>query len=154
MSKFKDKARQFLKEHESNLALQRLRRNQPLTPSDLEEPQGMLVEACGTQELINEAKEKNHGLGFFIRSLVGLDHEVAAAEFSRHAKPNLVHRPGCPRTDAERGDGGRTVIPIAVHRCQCAGAARAGDGNADCAGARGDSRKRGLAMNHRINPSY
>jgi type I restriction enzyme R subunit len=33
MSKFREKARQFLKEHESHLSLQRLRRNQPLTAS-------------------------------------------------------------------------------------------------------------------------
>ncbi len=37
LAKFKDKARQFLKAHESHLSLQRLRRNQPLTSSDLEE---------------------------------------------------------------------------------------------------------------------
>ena len=35
LAKFKDKARQFLKAHESHVSLQRLRRNQPLTPSDL-----------------------------------------------------------------------------------------------------------------------
>ena len=35
MSKFREKARQFLKAHESHLSLQRLRRNQPLTASDL-----------------------------------------------------------------------------------------------------------------------
>lgn len=95
MNKFKDKARQFLKEHESHLALQRLRRNQPLTSSDLEELERMLVEAGGTRELIDEAREKNHGLGIFIRSLVGLDREAAAAEFSRFiqgttATPNQI----------------------------------------------------------------
>ena len=37
MAKFKDKARAFLREHESHLALQRLRRNQALTPTDLDE---------------------------------------------------------------------------------------------------------------------
>ncbi|MGN7982246.1 DEAD/DEAH box helicase family protein [Burkholderia sp. 22313] len=95
MSKFKEKARQFLKEHESHLALQRLRRNQPLTSSDLEELERMLVEAGGTQELINEAVGKSHGLGIFIRSLVGLDREAAAAAFSEFlqgttATPNQI----------------------------------------------------------------
>ncbi|MDR6469416.1 type I restriction enzyme R subunit [Paraburkholderia graminis] len=95
MNKFKDKARLFLKEHDSHLALQRLRRNQPLTSADLEELERMLVEAGGTQELIDEAREKSHGLGIFIRSLVGLDREAAAAEFSRFiqgttATPNQI----------------------------------------------------------------
>lgn len=47
MAKFRDKARQFLKAHESHLSLQRLRRNQPLTAADLSELERMLVEAGG-----------------------------------------------------------------------------------------------------------
>ncbi|MFZ1538895.1 MAG: DEAD/DEAH box helicase family protein [Chromatiaceae bacterium] len=82
MVKFKDKARVFLKAHESHLSLQRLRRNQPLTPSDLVELEKMLVQAGGSPELIHEAKEKCHGLGLFIRSLVGLDHEAAMQAFN------------------------------------------------------------------------
>lgn len=81
--RFREKARQFLKAHESHLALQRLRRNQPLTPSDLDELERMLVEAGGTQEVIDRAKEQSHGLGVFIRSLVGLDHETAKQAFSQ-----------------------------------------------------------------------
>lgn len=82
MSKFREKARQFLKAHESHLSLQRLRRNQPLTQSDLIELEKMLLDAGGTQLLINEAAEKSHGLGIFIRSLVGLDRETAMQAFS------------------------------------------------------------------------
>ncbi|MFM0168849.1 DEAD/DEAH box helicase family protein [Paraburkholderia sediminicola] len=82
MGKFREKARQFLKAHESHLSLQRLRRNQPLTRSDLIELEKMLLDAGGTQSLINEAKEKSHGLGIFIRSLVGLDRETAMQAFS------------------------------------------------------------------------
>ncbi|MBS1169710.1 MAG: type restriction protein res subunit [Burkholderiaceae bacterium] len=77
MARFKDKARAFLREHESHLSLQRLRRNQPLTPSDLSELENMLVEAGGSPELISQVKEKNKGLGLFIRSLVGLEREAA-----------------------------------------------------------------------------
>ncbi len=80
MAKFKEKARVFLKEHESHLALQRLRRNQPLTPTDLEELEKMLVRAGGTQPLMTEVK--NVGLGLFVRSLVGLDREAAMQAFS------------------------------------------------------------------------
>lgn len=42
----------------------------------------MLVAAGGSQELINTAKEESHGLGIFIRSLVGLDQEAAMQAFS------------------------------------------------------------------------
>ena len=82
MAKFKDKARQFLRAHESHLSLQRLRRNQPLTPTDLAELEKMLVEAGGSPELIKAATEQSHGLGIFIRSLVGLDREAAMQAFS------------------------------------------------------------------------
>ena len=80
MAKFKEKARAFLKEHESHLALQRLRRNQALTATDLEELEKMLVQAGGTQSLLTEVKRA--GLGLFVRSLVGLDREAAMQAFS------------------------------------------------------------------------
>ena len=86
MAKFKDKARQFLKAHESHLALQRLRRNQPLTPADLEELERMLMEAGGSKELIAKAAEQSNGLGIFIRSLVGMDREAAMAAFNDFIK--------------------------------------------------------------------
>jgi type I restriction enzyme R subunit len=83
LAKFKDKARQFLKAHESHLSLQRLRRNQPLTLSDLQELGRMLVQAGGSQEVIQQATEQSQGLGIFIRSLVGLDRETASQAFSQ-----------------------------------------------------------------------
>jgi type I restriction enzyme R subunit len=83
LAKFKDKARQFLREQTSHLSLQRLRRNQPLTASDLAELERMLVEAGGSPEVIKLATEQNHGLGIFIRSLVGLDRETAKQAFSQ-----------------------------------------------------------------------
>ncbi|KVU60482.1 DEAD/DEAH box helicase family protein [Burkholderia cepacia] len=82
MSKFKEKARTFLKDHESHLSLQRLKRNQPLTQTDLDELEKMLLEAGGTSVLISEAKEQCHGLGLFVRSLVGLDREAAMQAFA------------------------------------------------------------------------
>ncbi len=55
----------------------------------------MLLEAGGSRELIDEVKEKNHGLGIFIRSLVGLDREAAMQAFSEFisgttATPNQI----------------------------------------------------------------
>ena len=95
LAKFREKARQFLKAHESHVSLQRLRRNQALTLTDLTELEHMLIEAGGSPELINQAKEQNHGLGIFIRSLVGLDRETATQAFSEFisstkATPNQI----------------------------------------------------------------
>lgn len=90
MTKFKEKARNFLKAHESHLSLQRLRRNQPLTATDLAELEKMLMDAGGSPELISEAKEKSHGLGIFIRSLVGLEHEVAMQAFNEFINGTTV----------------------------------------------------------------
>ena len=86
MAKFKEKARQFLKQHDSHLALQRLKRNQPLTKTDLEELEKMLTAAGGSAPLIKAAAEKSHGLGLFVRSLVGLDREAAMGAFSEFIK--------------------------------------------------------------------
>ena len=82
MAKFKDKARQFLKAQEGHLALQRLRRGQALTPTDLVELERMLADAGGTPELIQKAVEDKLGLGIFIRSLVGMEREAVAQAFS------------------------------------------------------------------------
>jgi type I restriction enzyme R subunit len=95
LAKFREKARQFLKAHESHVSLQRLRRNQPLTASDIGELERMLIEAGGSPELISKAKEQSHGLGIFIRSLVGLDREAATQAFSEFisgttATPNQI----------------------------------------------------------------
>jgi len=88
--KFKDKARQFLRAHESHLSLQRLRRNQPLTPSDLEALEHMLEDAGGSHDIIQQATEESHGLGIFIRSLVGLDRETAKQAFSQFVVGSTV----------------------------------------------------------------
>ena len=82
MGKFKEKAQAFLKAHASHLSLQRLRRNQPLTPTDLNELEKMLLDAGGTPSLIAEARTQCQGLGLFVRGLVGLDHEAAMQAFS------------------------------------------------------------------------
>lgn len=90
MAKFKDKARAFLRAHESHLSLQRLRRNQPLTPADLAELEKMLQDAGGSPQLIDAAKEQCHGLCMFIRSLVGLERETAMQAFNEFVSGTTV----------------------------------------------------------------
>ena len=82
MVKFKEKARQFLKAHEDHLALQRLKRSQPLTPTDLAELEQMLVQAGGTPKMIAKVSADCPSLGVFIRSLVGMDREAVYQAFN------------------------------------------------------------------------
>ncbi|TFV52859.1 DEAD/DEAH box helicase family protein [Blastococcus sp. TF02A_35] len=83
--RFRAKARAYLRDHEDHLAIQRLRRNLQLTPEDLASLEAMLVESgAGSEVDIARAREESHGLGLFIRSLVGLDREAATAAFDRY----------------------------------------------------------------------
>jgi len=80
--RFLAKTRQFLKTNENHITIHKLRRNIALTSSDLDQLERMMVDAAvGTAEEIAHAKEENHGLGIFIRSLVGLDREAAKEAF-------------------------------------------------------------------------
>jgi len=83
--RFRAKARVYLRDHEDHLALQRLRRNLQLTAEDLVSLETMLVESgAGTEADIAKAREESHGLGLFVRSLVGLDRESATAAFDTY----------------------------------------------------------------------
>ncbi|MBI4327917.1 MAG: DEAD/DEAH box helicase family protein [Chloroflexi bacterium] len=76
--RFRAKTRQFLLEHENDLVIHKLRMNEPLTATDLQELERMLT-ASGeaNPEHLAKAKTESNGLGLFVRSLVGLDREAA-----------------------------------------------------------------------------
>jgi len=76
--KFRAKTRAFLLEHQDNTVIHKLRMNMPLTAIDLDELERILSEnGLGGPEEIARAKEMSHGLGLFVRSLIGLDREAA-----------------------------------------------------------------------------
>ena len=76
--RFREKARRFLREHEDHITIHKLRTNEPLTASDLCELERILTEnGIGTAADVAKAKAENHGLGIFVRSLVGMDREAA-----------------------------------------------------------------------------
>lgn len=78
--RFRAKAQAYLREHESHVALQRLRRNRQLTGDDLSALEAMLVAAgAGDGEI---ARATEGGLGLFVRSLVGLDRGAANEAFA------------------------------------------------------------------------
>jgi type I restriction enzyme R subunit len=77
--RFREKAQAFLREHQDHIAIQKLRTNEPLTPTDLQELERMLSES-GVAEPgdLEKAKMQSEGsLGLYVRSLVGLDREAA-----------------------------------------------------------------------------
>ncbi len=76
--RFRAKARVFLREHEDDLVIHKLRMNEALTTLDLEELERMLTEnGIAKREYLDQAKTESHGLGLFVRSLVGMDREAA-----------------------------------------------------------------------------
>ena len=80
MDAFRRKARQFLKPFENHIAVLKVKRNEPLTPTDLAELQRIFVEA-GADDASLEAVQADGGLPRFVRSLVGLDRGAAKKAF-------------------------------------------------------------------------
>lgn len=82
-ARFKRKARHFLREHEDHITIAKLKHGKPLTPIDIAQLQQMLLAAgIGDAVHIERASEIAHGLGPFIRSLVGLDRGAVSDAFS------------------------------------------------------------------------
>jgi type I restriction enzyme, R subunit len=81
MDAFRRKARVFLKPHENHIAVLKVKRNEPLTPTDLKELERIFVEA-GVDETELGALQTDGGLARFVRALVGLDREAAKRAFT------------------------------------------------------------------------
>jgi type I restriction enzyme R subunit len=90
--KFRAKARAFLRSHQDHIVIFKLRTNKQLTSSDLSELEKILAESgVGEMEDIIRAKEEAKGLGLFVRSLVGLDREVAKQELAQFLSRNNLN---------------------------------------------------------------
>lgn len=83
IAQYKKKVMSFLKEHENHIALQKLKRNIPITASDILELERILFESGGpgSKEDFETAYGKQEQLGLFIRKLIGLDREAAKRAF-------------------------------------------------------------------------
>lgn len=82
MDRFRRKARHFLEENASHIAILKLRRNEPLTVTDLSELERIFLQACVAEPEDLDRVRTEGGLGLFVRSLVGLDREAAKAAFA------------------------------------------------------------------------
>jgi type I restriction enzyme, R subunit len=81
VERFREKTHQFLKAHENDPVIQKLRFNEALSKNDLLALEKMLVDAgTGTAEDMKQL-HADGGLGLFVRSLVGLDREAAKRAF-------------------------------------------------------------------------
>jgi type I restriction enzyme R subunit len=81
MEAFRRKARVFLKPHENHIAVLKLKRNEPLTATDLMELERIFVEA-GVDQAALGTLQGDGGLPRFVRRLVGLDREAAKRAFT------------------------------------------------------------------------
>ena len=80
--KIRDKALLFLRKHQDDPVLHKLRFNEPLTPEDLAALEAIFIAEGSTAEEINTAISESNGLGLFVRSLVGIDRAVAKSALS------------------------------------------------------------------------
>jgi type I restriction enzyme R subunit len=82
-TRFEQKMRIFLRAHENDMSVQKIRRNRQITATDLAELEKVFVEAgIGTEADIDHARTESGGMGLFLRSLTGLDRADAAHAFS------------------------------------------------------------------------
>ncbi|MFK4851202.1 DEAD/DEAH box helicase family protein [Microbacterium sp. ZW T6_19] len=83
--RFREKVAAYLRAHADHLSLQKLRRNQQLTQTDLESLEGMLIDAGLANSIeIDYATGQTGGLGLFVRSLVGLDRSAVEEAFAAY----------------------------------------------------------------------
>lgn len=81
LKNYKAKAEFYIRQHQDNIVIAKLRTNQPLTHVDVESLEEILWKEVGTKE----DYEKEYGqkpLGEFVRSIVGMDMNAAKEAFS------------------------------------------------------------------------
>ena len=83
MEAFHEKTRAFLRQHENEIAIHRLRMNKQLTATDLTSLERMLAgSGIGDPDMLAKAAQDAQGLGLFVRSLVGMDRGAAKEAFA------------------------------------------------------------------------
>jgi type I restriction enzyme R subunit len=86
---FKAKVRAFLGKHADHLTIQKLKRAEQLTPSDIAELERMFVEEeVSDAETLDKLRDEG-GLGVFLRSITGLDRAAAKKAFSQFTSAGL-----------------------------------------------------------------
>ncbi|MBX3098005.1 MAG: DEAD/DEAH box helicase family protein [Salinibacterium sp.] len=81
-ARFREKTLAFLREHDDDVVLFKVRHGKQLTAVDLEQLERIMVENGLDATQIRDAATSAHGLGLFVRSLVGLDRAAATDALS------------------------------------------------------------------------
>jgi len=84
LMQYRKKIEAYIKTHEDQLTIQKLKRNKPITEQDLEVLEDILFQASGmeSKEAYIEFYTDTKKLGVFVRELVGLDRAAAKEAFA------------------------------------------------------------------------
>ncbi len=92
LQNYKAKAEYYVRQHQDNLVIAKLKMNKPMTRKDIEELERILWNELGTKEEYT-AEYGDKPLGEFVREIVGLDMNAAKEAFSEYLdKANLDSR--------------------------------------------------------------
>ena len=91
IERLRAKALEFLSKHEQDTAIQKLKWNEPLRREDLIALEEIFLAEGTSSASIEEAKQVGHGLGLFVRSLVGLDRAAAKRAFSAFLADKILN---------------------------------------------------------------
>ena len=83
LKNYKAKAEYYVRQHQHNAVIAKLKSNIPLTTADIKELEHILWSEIGTQQDY-EAEYGNKPLGEFVREIVGLDMAAAKAAFAEY----------------------------------------------------------------------
>ena len=92
LKNYKAKAEYYIRQHQDNIAIAKLKTNQPLTTQDIESLEDILWREVGTKQDY-EQEYGSKPLGEFVREIVGLDMNAAKEAFSEYlSNTNLDSR--------------------------------------------------------------
>jgi len=89
LKNYKAKAEFYVRQHQDNLVIAKLKSNQPLTELDIQQLENILWSELGTKEEY-EAEYGQKPLGEFVRELVGLDMTAAKAAFAKYLDDTML----------------------------------------------------------------
>jgi len=81
LKNYKAKAEYYVRQHQDNIVIAKLKTNKPLSASDISELENILWNEIGTKDDY-EAEYGTKPLGEFVREIVGLDMNAAKEAFS------------------------------------------------------------------------
>ena len=83
LKNYKAKAEFYIRQHQDNIAIAKLKHNKPLSQTDIESLEQILWSDLGTKDDY-EAEYGSKPLGEFVREIVGLDMNAAKEAFSEY----------------------------------------------------------------------